>query len=566
MFHLVNRSASKASSVLQALDRSLAIIEFDPRGTILNANENFCATMGYALSEIQGRHHSLFVDPVEAEGSDYKAFWAKLARGEFESREYKRFGKGGREVWIQATYNPVKSPSGKVVKVIKVATDITAEKRRNAEISGKIDAISRVQAVIEFTPTGQIITANANFLQTMGYTLDEIAGQHHRMFVDPAYARSQDYSAFWTRLNRGEFIAAEFKRIGKGGRDVWIQASYNPIFDANGRISRIVKFATDITERVRAVGEIAEGLSRMAQNDLAHRLDRPFDPAFEKLRDDYNRSVDRLSAALGQVAESVSAIQTAAREISLSSNDLSRRTEQQAAGLEETAAALDQISATVTRSAEGARQANAAASGAKADAEKSGRVMGDAVAAMGEIEQSSGQITQIIGVIDEIAFQTNLLALNAGVEAARAGESGKGFAVVAQEVRALAQRSAQAAREIKALIASSSEQVKRGVKLVGDTGAVLGHIATRVSEVDLLISEMARSGQEQATGLNQVNTAVNQMDHLTQQNAAMVEQATAAAANLKRAADDLSNLIGRFRVSDRHVRSASRGPAHRAAA
>lgn len=279
-------SSNRAVSTLQALERSLAIIEFDVTGKILNANRNFCDALGYSLEEIQGKHHRMFVDADYARSSDYAAFWAKLSRGEFDAQEYLRIGKGGKEVWIQASYNPVKSASGKVTRVVKVATDITEQKQRNAEFEGKITAISRVQAVIEFTPDGQVLTANDNFLKTLGYTLPEIAGQHHRLFVEPNYARSPEYTDFWRKLNAGEYIAAEFKRIGKGGREVWIQASYNPIFDSRGRIVKVVKFATDVTSRVEATDTIAAGLDALAQNDLAYRITKPIDPAFEKLRAD----------------------------------------------------------------------------------------------------------------------------------------------------------------------------------------------------------------------------------------------------------------------------------------
>ncbi len=541
-------SESDAQVTLSALGRSLAIIEFDPKGKVLTANKNFCDALGYALSEIKGQHHAMFVEPDYARSADYAAFWSKLARGEFDAREYLRIGKGGAEVWIQASYNPVKNARGVVTKVVKVATVITADKLRHAEFEGKIDAISRAQAVIEFTPDGEVLTANENFLNALGYGLAEIKGKHHSLFVEPALAQSAEYQDFWRRLNAGEFIAAEFKRIGKGGREVWIQASYNPIFDHSKRVIKVVKFATDVTPRVNAVEQVAAGLEQLAKNNLRYRLDTPIDPTFEKVRNDFNTAMTLLDETMSSVSDSTTSVGGGADEIASASNDLSRRTEQQAASLEETAAALDEITATVKRSADGAKQASAAASTARTDAQRSGEVVREAVAAMGEIEQSSAQITQIIGVIDEIAFQTNLLALNAGVEAARAGDAGRGFAVVASEVRALAQRSAEAAKEIKSLIATSSAQVERGVKLVGDTGHALTNIVGKVAEIDGLISEIAQSSQEQATGLTEVNTAVNQMDQVTQQNAAMVEEATAATHSLKAETAELSRLIGQFTI------------------
>lgn len=545
------RTVSRADDIVRAISRSLAIIEFDISGNIISANDSFCSLFGFNREEILGKHHRLFVDPDYSGSQDYKEFWSKLGRGEFHSGEFRRIGACGREVWIQATYNPVLDSRGKVIGTIKVATDITEAKLQNAEFEGKVNAISRAQAVIEFTPKGEIITANDAFLQTIGYGLDEIRGKHHSLFVEPSYAQGAEYLDFWRKLNAGEFIASEFKRFGKNGREVWINASYNPIFDLNGRVVKIVKFATDVTTRVRAVQSISDGLDKLASNNLEHRISETLGGEFEGLRVNFNTSLERLRDTIESVVHGAQAIETGVGEIATAADDLSRRTEQQAASLEETAAALGELTATVQSSAEGVRRGAAAANAAKDQAIRSGDVMHDAVRAMSDIEQSSGQISRIIGVIDEIAFQTNLLALNAGVEAARAGDAGKGFAVVASEVRALAQRSADAAKEIKALIVSSSEQVGRGVALVDQTGEALKDIVERVSEIDILISDIARSSQEQASGLAQVNVAINLMDQATQKNAAMVEETTAATISLRSETAQLAEFVGGFRIGRR---------------
>ena len=313
----------------------------------------------------------------------------------------------------------------------------------------------------------------------------------------------------------------------------------------------------------QVVESLAEGLSSLADGDLTFRISQPFAADYERLRSDFNAAVDRLQATMRTVRESADGIHTGTDEISQASDDLSRRTEQQAASLEETAAALDEVTATVRRAAEGAILARQAAESATEEAERSGAIVRDATSAMSAIEESSRQIGQIIGVIDEIAFQTNLLALNAGVEAARAGDSGKGFAVVAQEVRALAQRSADAAREIKGLISASGQHVGRGVSLVGQTGETLLRIIEKVGGVNALVSEIAASAHEQSTALAEVNIAVNQMDQVTQQNAAMVEETTAASHGLAQQAEGLATLIGRFRVGDSQGRSPAPVPALR---
>lgn len=537
-----------AGHIIDALSRSQAVIQFDLKGNILTANENFCKALGYDLKEIVGKHHRIFCEAAYTASDEYRQFWARLGRGEYDSSSYKRLRKDGKEIWIQASYNPV-FRGGKPYKVVKFASDITDVKMRATEDAAKLDAISRSQAVIEFTPTGEILTANENFCAGLGYDLSEIRGKHHRMFCDPAYVQTQEYADFWRNLADGQFISNEFVRYGKGGKEIWIQAAYNPIRDFNGRVYKVVKFATDVTERMSAINALGGALKALAEGDLTQNLKTAFVPSMEVVRKDFNEAVAGLHEAMRTVEANANAIASGAQEIRSAADDLAKRTEQQAASVEETAAALDEITTTVGDSSRRADEAGSLVAKTRAGAEKSGIVVKKAIDAMGQIEQSSREISNIIGVIDDIAFQTNLLALNAGVEAARAGEAGKGFAVVAQEVRELAQRSASAAKDIKALITTSGEQVKSGVALVDETGRALEEILAQVHEVHTNVAAIVEASREQSTGLREINTAVNSMDQATQQNAAMVEESTAASHAMAREADALHALIRRFRLA-----------------
>ena len=316
------------------------------------------------------------------------------------------------------------------------------------------------------------------------------------------------------------------------------------VFRNNGKA-----IAVSAAAQREVVDALGAGLSRLADNDLTYRIEQTFTADYEALRRDFNRAMAAVSDAIGAVTNAANGINSGAADIRQASDDLSQRTEQQAASLEETAAAMDEITTTVRETAAGARRANDAVVDARTEAESSGDVVRRAVEAMGGIERSSSEISEIISVIDGIAFQTNLLALNAGVEAARAGDAGKGFAVVASEVRALAQRSADAAKDVKTKILASSEQVEAGVTLVSETGKALQRIITRIGEISTLVSTIAVSAEHQATGLQQVNTAVSEMDGVTQQNAAMVEEATAAARSLAEEADRLTTEVARFRTA-----------------
>ncbi|MBU0832538.1 MAG: PAS domain S-box protein [Alphaproteobacteria bacterium] len=538
------------TAFVEALSSTQALIHFDPSGTILDANENFCKTLGYEKSEIIGRHHSMFVDPDFAATDAYRQFWKKIGQGEADSRRYKRLAKGGREVWIQASYMPLKR-GGKVFRVAKVAVDITAQMNEQMMNSGRLDALGRVQAVIEFMPDGTILTANQNFLDALGYTLEDIQGRHHSMFCDQNYVASPDYRAFWEKLRGGESAAGEYQRFGKAGKSVYIQASYNPIFDASGRVVRVAKFAANITGRVKAVDAIAAGLGRLAECNIRVTIDEPFIPEFERLRNDFNTAICRFQQTLEKVLENTGDMREQCIQLEEDATALGSRTESQAAALEQASAALEEITVTVKESSSRSANARDVARDATKATIDTVRVLGDATDAIKRIEAASGEISKIIDVIDQIAFQTNLLALNAGVEAARAGEAGKGFAVVAQEVRELAQRSSGAAKEIASLINNSAKEVASGVKHVTDTGKALDGIEKHVEEINQNLEAIALGAREQATSLAEINSAVNQLDQATQANAGLVGTISTAADVLSQGSSQMKELVELFKLNRR---------------
>jgi len=409
-----------------AISKAQAVIEFRMDGTVLTANENFLSAMGYTLTEIQGRHHSMFVEPAARDSATYRQFWEQLNRGEYQAAEYKRVGKGGREVWILASYNPVLDQRGTPFKIVKFATDITQQKLRTADLDGQISAISRSQAVIEFRMDGTVITANENFLRTLGYSLDEIQGRNHSMFVDPSERNNAAYREFWAELNRGKYQAAEYRRIGKGGRDVWIQASYNPILDLNGKPFKVVKYATDTT---------AQAITRMKNEHVRGMM------------------------------ESV------------------------AAGAEELNASVREIAEAMMKSKE---TATTAVDRVEAADEQALRLSTAA-------ESMSG-IVQLIG---DITGQINLLALNATIESARAGEAGRGFAVVAAEVKSLANQVKQAADRIGAEIQNLS-----GIS--GDVVSALDAIKQAIRDVSEYVTSTAAAVEEQSTVTSEMSSSMQQ--------------------------------------------------------
>jgi methyl-accepting chemotaxis protein len=491
---MFSTKTSELDAKLAALDRSQAVIEFDMNGTILAANSNFLQAVGYSIAEVRGKHHSMFVTESERNSPAYRDFWAALNRGEFQAAEYKRIGKGGKEIWLQATYNPLLDASGKPFKVVKFCTDITARKLQNADYEGQISAIDKAQAVISFNLDGSIISANKNFLGAVGYALDEVKGKHHRMFVEEAERSSPAYRDFWAALNRGEFQAAEYKRIGKGGKEIWLQATYNPIFDPSGKPYKVVKFCTDITQQVEDRIRKAK-LQKSIDADLGH-----ITSAIATTSDE----VATAASSSSQTAANVQAVASAAEELVASVQEISRRVND-----------ASQISnKAVTQST----RANDIVTGLSSTADRIGKV---------------------IELINSIASQTNLLALNATIEAARAGEAGKGFAVVAQEVKALASQTAKATAEIASQIGGvqtgTHEAVDaiKGIASVIDTiNEISQGIAAAVEEQGAVTKEISSNMQTASEGVQVIS------DNMTRISSA-AQEATNAVRKVKQASMDM---------------------------
>ena len=584
-----------------AIGKTQAVIHFNMDGTIVTANENFLNAIGYSLDEIKGQNHSMFVEPGYKSSPEYQQFWQALNRGEAQIGEFKRLGKNGREVWLQASYTPILDRSGKPFKVVKYATETTKQKLVNADYQGQIEGINRTQAVIEFQMDGTIVGANRLFLDAVGYTLDAIKGQHHSLFVEPSYKGSPEYREFWQALNRGEAQVGEFKRIGRGGREVWLHASYTPILDLNGKPFKVVKYAMDITEQKRTnleiqrligaakegrldqraevgqargddklmrenvnemldaitkpVDEIASVLQAVADNDLTRMVEGDYRGQMDELKTFVNRAIANLHDSMSQTAEAVGQVASAAEQIAATSQAVAQGASEQASSLEETSSALEQMTGQTKQNADNTQQARAVAKNTRELAQKGGVSMKRMVEAMANIRKSAEDTSAIIKDINEIAFQTNLLALNAAVEAARAGDAGRGFAVVAEEVRNLALRAKEAANKTEGLIAQSAKLANEGGAISGDVSENLSKIVDSIGKVADFVDEIAVASEEQAKGIAQVNRAVSEMDKVVQQSAANSEESSSAAEELSSQSQELAGMVGRFRLSGGAARS-----------
>lgn len=520
---------------LAAIDASNAVIEFQTDGTILNANELFLKALKYRLEDIQEKHHRIFCEDTYTRSIEYQHFWEELQNGKPQVGEFKRIAKDGSEVWIQGSYTPVKNEKDEVVKVIKIATVVTKQKLQNADYQGQIDAVSKSNAVIEFNMDGTIIRANDNFLKTVGYTLEEIKGRHHQMFVDAEYARSTEYRNFWDTLNRGEFFVGTYTRLNKSGKEIYLQASYNPILDLNGKPFKVVKYALDMTEIIRVIKAMANG-------NLSERCSTAVDNS--GLTAEINRALDNLNTVMGNISQGSEVVAKSSDLLQKKVEDMKRNTTEVAAAISQMAkGAQDQAQRTdessklvnhvLTSANEMEKKANIIGKAAESGLESSKLGVSTVkilVENMTEIKDSAGQTSQSINVltrrteeigrtlnvITDIASQTNLLALNAAIEAARAGDAGRGFAVVAEEIRKLAEDSRKSAVEIEKIISDVQKDTAAAGKAIDKMEASVKEGNKSSNEAEKIFQAIAKSTDETFNASKEIQAAtVAQKESIT---------------------------------------------------
>ncbi len=551
---------AEVTSRMDAVDRSQGVIEFDLDGRVLTANANFLGLLGYSLPEVAGKHHRMFCDADLVASVAYQEFWDHLRAGEYETGEYKRLGKNGKEVWIQATYNPILDADGNPYKIVKFASDVTAAKIHNAEISGKMEAVDRAQAIIEFGLDGTVLTANPIFLDLLGYSLPDVAGKHHRIFCEPDLVASQAYADFWDRLRAGQYEAGEYKRLGKNGKEVWIQATYNPILDADGNPYKIIKFASDVTATKLATAEVAGRMDAVDRSQgiiefdldgmVLHANDNFLRALGYSLREvvgrhhsdfctrEYTRSEEYrdfwLRLGHGElISGKFHRIGKFERDVHIQATynpilDLSgtpykvvkyaydvtaevTREQRIAADTDAMTQLVQSLTTSIHEIAKSSSSATDLAGETQTNAGDGLTALRASLEAIDLIEKSSHSISEIVRVMGEIANQTNLLAFNASIEAARAGEHGVGFSIVAGEVRKLAERSSEAASQIGALIEESVVRVEQGSTVSRRAEGAFERIADSVQRTSDAIATISTFTQEQQEFSAAVGVLIRQL-------------------------------------------------------
>ena len=545
-----------------AISKSQAVIEFNLDGTVITANDNFLATMQVTMAEIHGKHHRIFCDPEYAKSAEYADFWRQLGAGKFESGEYKRIAKNGAEIWLNASYNPIFDADGKPFKVVKFASDITAIKMKNVEYEGKVSAMNKAQAVIEFDMNGIVLDANQNFLDVMDYTLGDIKGEHHRNFCEDDYATSQEYKKFWQKLNRGEFDSGRYKRVGNNSKIIYIQATYNPILDLNGKPYKVVKFAIDITEQVkmensiqekakndsRKVSELLESVDLAAKGDLTRQITIEGNEPIDMLAGGIKKMIGDLRGVIGNVVKSANGFSQTSQSIADRSNGVAAGAQALGATVEEMNASIDGLTSSINSIADNTKNADQMAKSTQHEAELGAKAVAKSIEAMDLINRSSEDIGEIVKVISEIASQTNMLAFNAAIEAARAGEHGLGFSVVADEVRKLAERSSQATKEISKLINESVKRVSMGSEISRQASDAFDKIVSGVAKTTQAISEISGAANEQLLTAKEVSSAIQHIAEEAEKSAASCESIARSTDGLNHNAVDLSKVVSGFVV------------------
>ena len=499
---------------ISAISKAQAMIEFHLDGTIITANDNFLGAVGYSLNEIEGNHHRMFCETEYANSTEYKLFWERLAAGEFQAGEFKRKNKHGEDIWINASYNPILDSEGNPFKVVKFATDITESKIRNSDFESQLNAIDKSQAVIEFKPDGTILKANQNFLSCLGYSMHEIKDKHHRMFCEAELATSQEYQDFWHKLSQGEFQAGEYKRIGQGGKEIWINASYNPIFDLDGNVYKVVKYATDLTKEKEAYNNLVQTFESAAIN---------------------------LATIAEQIHANANGMNQDSEKTLEMSNQAALDSKEVSDGVQSVSTSTEQMTASIQELSKASSEASNLSKEASSKAEEASLTIND-------LGKASEDIGNVIKVINSIAQQTNLLALNATIEAARAGDAGKGFAVVASEVKELAKQTAAATEDISSKINNVQESTQSAVLGVSE-------VTTRINQLDEIASRTASAVEEQSATTNGVskilqeqNAAVNNISSLINNVADAASKSSNGAQETLGAASKLNDLSRELRV------------------